>query len=317
MKIHLVSANPAVGKQREKLQELWKKSSQRHELTLQSTDADIILVTDLAGPDWFRDLRLNASVGRSPGKSFAISDSDFPMPLLHGIYTSASRNLRFSARVRSAAYNLYPDEHLNPLLKGHDGNAYDLAKKHLYSFTGRDSSRIRIQLFELQKRDDACVINTTNRFAAFGPSPEEKESWQKQYIQILNESKYAVCPRGVGAASLRLFECMKMGVAPVILSDAWMLPEGPDWKSFAVLVPEKDILRLPDILKAHELEYVSRGMMARKAYERYFADGAYFDYLIDMCVSIRQSQIIPEEIIWAFRNAIVAMWKIKRHFSVS
>jgi len=128
MKIHLLSANPNAGAQRLRLELLWDKSSRRHELVQSDTDADIILVTDLAGPDWFHDLRFNRVVTKNPEKSFAISDSDFPMPLLHGIYTSASRKLICQKRFRSAAYNLYPEKYLNPLLKDHRGNAYDHAK---------------------------------------------------------------------------------------------------------------------------------------------------------------------------------------------
>lgn len=312
MKIHLISVNADKHFQRLRLEELWEKSSRRYKLIQNSKNADIILVTDLAGPDWFHDLRFNPVIAKNPEKSFAISDSDFPMPLLHGIYTSASRKLIYQKRFRSAAYNLYPEEYLNPLIKNHPGNAYDHSKKYLYSFAGRDSSDVRIRLFKLHPGDDACVINTTSRFAAFGPSPEPKSSWQKQYVELMNQSKYAICPRGVGSASLRIFESMQMGVAPVILSDDWIYPEGPDWKSFAIIILEKDIKRLPEIIKVYESEYQKRGKLARKAYEAYFSNDTYFDYLIDVCINIRQNQKVTEKFFWFFRNAIVEFWKLKR-----
>jgi hypothetical protein len=186
-----------------------------------------------------------------------------------------------------------------------------IMQKYLYSFVGRDSSDIRIRLFELHPGDDACVINTTSRFAAFGPSPEPKLSWQKQYVELMCQSKYAICPRGVGFASLRIYESMQMGVAPVILSDDWIYPEGPDWKSFAIVILEKDIKRLPEIVKSHESEYQERGGLARKAYEAYFSDDAYFDYLIEVCINISQHQKVPEKAFWFFRNVLVEFWKLK------
>ena len=52
-----------------------------------------------------------------------------------------------------------------------------------------------------------------------------------------------LCPRGQGTSSIRLFEAMRMGIAPVIISDKWIGPKGPEWESFAVFVKEKDISR--------------------------------------------------------------------------
>jgi hypothetical protein len=319
VKIHLLAANSLakIGEsQRTKLEILWSISSRRYELTDNGEDADIILVSDLSGPNWFEGLRMNPLVNRHAGKCFAISDSDYPFPLLHGIYTSASSRLPFKSRFRSAGYNLYPDEYLNPHLIDHPGNAYKKDKTYLYTFVGRDSSQVRLQLFKLPQRDDSLIVDSSKQFAAFGPSPEPKENWQKKYVQILNESKYTLCPRGVGAASLRLFESLKMGVAPVILSDNWMLPEGPDWSQFAIQVPESKASNISEILKEHESEYAQRGMLARKAHESFFSKEVYFNYLIDLCIKIRDSQKIPERLFWSLRNALVSIWKINRNILV-
>jgi len=320
MRIYLLSANSGMTTgaecQREKLAKLWSLSSRCHELTDCAESADIILVSDIAGPDWFVDLRRNTSVRLYPEKSFAIGDSDYPFPLLHGIYTSATKSLPFQSRFRSAGYNLYPDTYLNPYVKDHPGDAYRNHKRYLYSFSGRDSSPVRLKLFKLQKNKDGFICDSTKQFAAFGPSPEPKETWQKDYVRVLNESKYALCPRGVGATSLRLFESMKMGVAPVLLSDKWLYPEGPSWKEFAILVPESDALKIPDILNDYESEYIHRGQLARKAYERYFSDIVYFDYLVDLCSRIHKSQRIPERLFWSLRNALISIWKINRNLLV-
>lgn len=319
MKAYVISANTEIDEsqsQRHRILKLWEISSRRHELVDKGEIADVILVADLAGPDWFSDLRNNQLISIYPDKSFAISDSDFPFPLLHGIYTSATRRMAFKSRFRSAGYNLYPEQYTNTFLKGHPGRAYENTKKFLFSFSGRDSSPVRLRLFKLAGCEGSSICDTSSRFAAFGSSPEKKEFWQQHYVQTLSESKYAICPRGVGAASLRLFECMRMGVAPVIISDEWLLPEGPEWESFSLFIPEKDVHCLSDILKAHESEYASRGKLARIAYERYFSDDAYFDYIIDLCMSIKKRQKIPEKWMWYLRNALVEIWKINKHILV-
>jgi hypothetical protein len=320
MKIHLLSANSGMTTgaqcQREKLAKLWSLSSRNHELTDCAEEADIVLVSDLAGPNWFWDLRANTIVNRYPEKCFAVSDSDYPFPLLHGIYTSATNKLPFKTRFRSAGYNLYPDNYLNPYIKDHPGDAYKNHKKYLYSFSGRDSSPVRLKLFKLQKNKDGFICDSTKQFAAFGSSPEPKETWQKDYVRVLNESKYALCPRGVGATSLRLFESMKMGVAPVILSDKWLYPVGPAWKDFAIMLREYDVSRVHDILNGCESEYVQRGKLARKAYEEYFSENVYFDYLVDLCSGIQNTQKIPERFFWSLRNALISIWKTNRNLFV-
>ncbi len=38
-------------------------------------------------------------------------------------------------------------------------------------------------------------------------------------------------PRGIGASSVRIFEAMRAGRAPVIISDDWIVPPVGDWGS--------------------------------------------------------------------------------------
>jgi hypothetical protein len=318
MKIHLVKTNPHVEyseSQTKRLQKLWKTSSHYHDLVDSGEQADLIVVADIAGPNWFKDLRENVLVNRYPKKSFAISDSDFPFPLLHGVYTSATYHLAFRSRFRSAGYNLYPEKYMNPSIQSHSGDAFLHDKKYLGSFMGRDSAPVRLKIFNLNGLEDLYIYDTSHEFAAFGESPQDKNLWQNRYLSIMDSSKYAICPRGVGPASLRLFESMKLGVAPILLSDDWILPKGPDWSSFALMLKEGDAHRLHEILKSHEHEYAERGQKARLAYETYFSEESYFNYLIDQIIEIKKSQILPEALFWSCRNIIVGYWKLKSRIS--
>jgi hypothetical protein len=105
---------------------------------------------------------------------------------------------------------------------------------------------------------------------------------------------------------------MKMGVAPVVIADDWIFPNGPDWKSFALIVKEKDVPQLHQILKSHEGEYKKRGRMAYMAYNKFFSEVNYFNYIIDQMIDIKENQIIPERFFWMCRNITVSYWKIRR-----
>ncbi len=131
-------------------------------------------------------------------------------------------------------------------------------------------------------------------------------------MEMMEASKYALCPRGVGAASMRLFEAMKMGVAPIIVSDEWIMPNGPDWSRCSIRVKEKDVRRIHEIALENESRYVELGKNAKDAYDRYFTDRVYFNYLVDQMIDLTETQSIPEQWFWKMRNAAVVWWKIRQ-----
>ena len=105
-----------------------------------------------------------------------------------------------------------------------------------------------------------------------------------------------VCPRGVGTSTYRLFEAMEAGRAPVLLADQWVAPEGPDWSSFLLRIPEKRVVDLPEILRGHEPEAVERGAKARSAWDEWFAPDVRFHTAVEACLSILAGRRRPERI---------------------
>lgn len=70
------------------------------------------------------------------------------------------------------------------------------------------------------------------------------------YIQHMKSSKYCVCPMGYEVNSPRIVEAIYYECVPVIIADNFVLPfnEVLDWSAFSVVVAEKDIPRLKEIL---------------------------------------------------------------------
>src|SRR5262249_26303434 len=177
--------------------------------------------------------------------------------------------------------------------------AWTTPKSLLFSFMGRPSHPVRKRLLRLRylKDKEDVVMIDTSAYNHFQTSPKERSPWQHQYWPLAQRSKYVLCPRGAGTScSIRLFDMMEAGIAPVVISDVWVPPLGPNWGEFALVVGEKDIGNLYDIVKAPESEWLVRGQKARKAYEEWFAPQNYWKSLIDSIRTIQHQQRVPESI---------------------
>ena len=73
-----------------------------------------------------------------------------------------------------------------------------------------------------------------------------------RYIEHMKTSRYCVCPKGYEVNSPRIVEAIFYECVPVILSDNFVPPffEVFDWEAFSVVVAEKDVPKLKDILLA-------------------------------------------------------------------
>ncbi|KAK7386256.1 hypothetical protein VNO78_26360 [Psophocarpus tetragonolobus] len=79
-----------------------------------------------------------------------------------------------------------------------------------------------------------------------------KVSQRMTYIQHMKSSKYCVCAMGFEVNSPRIVEAIYYECVPVIIADNFVLPlnEVLDWSAFSVVVAEKDIPKLKEILSS-------------------------------------------------------------------
>lgn len=298
--------------QKQSLGALWARSSKKHALVESPEQADIIIIGNIQNTNWFENLRCNPLVSWFTDKCFAVSEDDWFLPFLRGIYANAQSSTWLKARCRSGSYALIYPDFTNPYVNSFCGCAAELAKHHLASFTGRDCHTIRSTILRQPYRRQDIHVLDTSRYNAFTDASQDKASVQIGYVETLARSKFAICPRGSGASSMRLFEAMRIGVAPVVISDDWVFPQGPDWASFSLIVKEDELSRLEEILCSNEFRYVEMGRLAATAYQRYFSDENYFDYLIDQMIGIRSEQLLPERWFWRFRGFSLFVLKAKR-----
>jgi hypothetical protein len=318
IKIFITSCEIAEGAWRtheKKLKTLYELSNKKYSLTNDPKSADIILVGNAREENWGKKIMNHDLINKYPKKCFSLSDQDSPLILNRGIYASGVKNsiLGFG-RVRTGSYTIYGDHHLNPFIQNHESsNQSYLEKKYLFTFIGRNSHEIRSSLFNLKfKRPDILIKDSSKTFDLWSRREYRKKvDRQKYYYDMLLRSKFSLCPRGCGASSMRIFESMKLGISPIIVSDNWILPKGPMWDEFSILIKEKNINDLEKIVESRSDSFQEMGQKASSAFEENFSKDVYFNYIIDNCLDIMKKQLIPEVIYWKLNPLIIFYKKIK------
>ncbi|OAY27251.1 hypothetical protein MANES_16G111200v8 [Manihot esculenta] len=105
----------------------------------------------------------------------------------------------------------------------------------------------------------------------FGPMPPGVAS-KMNYIQHMKNSKYCICPKGYEVNSPRVVEAIFYECVPVIISDNFVPPffEVFNWGAFSVILEEKDIPNLKEILlSVPEKKYLELQLGVKKV-QRHF-----------------------------------------------
>ena len=250
-----------------------------HHVTDDPATADIILFVGSRSPD-LRDVTSHHLVKTYREKCFVFHMGDRIIPRMPGVYTCLEKAWHNTHRTRSGHYTqIYEYEHIG------DIPAF-CQYRYLFSFVGRTSTHpVRRRIIEL--KCDESLIRDTNSATLL---PEE-------YAKSILESKFVLCPRGLGASSFRLFECLKAGRVPVIIADDWVLPSGPDWNLFSVTVRERDVQQIPRMLLEIESNAADMGKQARQVYQDWFSREATYHRVAEWCLEIKNSRRIPERIL--------------------
>ncbi len=138
----------------------------------------------------------------------------------------------------------------------------------------------RSHALRMLERSDlvACNFKARNFYSVSPLTPQKSfKELQKDFVDIILGSDYALDVRGFGNASVRLFEILSLGRIPVILDTERILPfsEYVDYKKFSLIIDFRDIKRMPEIiadfhasLTPQQFEDMQRA--ARDAYVKYF-----------------------------------------------
>lgn len=105
------------------------------------------------------------------------------------------------------------------------------------------------------------------------------------FQEMMSRSTFALCPRGFGKTSFRMYEALNMGAIPVYIYDEPWLPytEFLDWNEFSVLVHAKDIAKIPKLLRSHtEQDIASKQQKLQELKAKgYFSYKGVCEYIVE------------------------------------
>lgn len=249
-----------------------------HRLTEDPEAADVILFLENGQyhtDPFYRRLRRHAWLKRYREKVFMYNEHDRAFYVLPGLYCCMPRAHFDGRRMKASDYIT----HVNPLIGSRAAEVAEPAV--LYSFVGARNCRARADILGLTDAD--AEIRDTSSFNAFDRNVPGRKSALEEYADTLARSRFILCPRGRGTSSYRLFETLEAGRVPVILSDQWVAPEGPDWSTFAVFVPEREVATLPARIRDLDSRWREMGAAARAAWEEWFAPDVKFHRAVERC----------------------------------
>jgi hypothetical protein len=255
-----------------------------HQRTENADEADVIIFADIMqlGSDWKMDLLRNHPLVRKyPNKSFVYDECDVPRDFLPGVYVSMPKTRFNKSRHRILSYRILANE-----FSASEANSI-AEPDYLFSFQGRRVGDVRSAVLDL--KHSRALIEDTSHLNFFDTSNQQGiEKAKSRYRETILNSKFVLCPEGAGTSSLRLFETMGAGRVPVVISDRFVFPDGINWESCSIQVPEKQIASIPQILEAAEENYVSLAKQARHVYEEWFAPEIWFHRLVEHCLDLQQ-----------------------------
>ncbi|GLT98533.1 hypothetical protein SLE2022_160340 [Rubroshorea leprosula] len=139
------------------------------------------------------------------------------------------------------------------------------SRRHILAFyAGNNHGYVRPILLKYWKDKDPDM-------KIFGTLPRGVVS-KMNYFQHMKSSKYCICPKGYEVNSPRVVEAIFYECVPVIISDNFVPPffEVLDWGAFSIILAEKDIPNLKDILLSiPEEKYLEMQLAVRKV-QRHF-----------------------------------------------
>lgn len=117
-------------------------------------------------------------------------------------------------------------------------------KDLICSFIGDPKAHpTRQVLTELANIEYVVIILRSNDF--YHISEKQQQEWRREYNDTLARSRYSLCPRGVGAGSVRFWESLQAGAIPIVISDDGLLPEGFDWAKCTIKIDEQEFIQNP------------------------------------------------------------------------
>lgn len=280
-----------------------------HTLVEDADTAEIVLFLD--GHQHYRDLNLtdireHPLTRRHRDRTFVYNEMDQPWCAIPGLYVSMPKSSFDWQRQRACSYLVLINNTAPPPA------AEAIAPNLLFSYMGRLGHPVREAIMQL--RDHRAVIEDTSRLSFFGSDTPAVGEQKRRYAEVIQRSKFVLCPVGSGPSSFRLFETMAAGRVPVIISDEWVPPIGPTWADISLTVAERNVRNLPAFVASQEHRFADMSKAARLAWEEWFAPDVLFHRMVEGCKDIMESRsgseaVLPKKVNLRYLHLCARGWK--------
>ncbi len=266
-----------------------------HVLTDDPAAADIILFIDLHQnlADWWM-----GAIHRHPltrayrRKIFVLDERDKPWHVAPGVYVAMPRQ-KFDAKLqRAGCYFLLKNVRTPRPEAAADSVEPEPEPDLLFSFIGAVSHPVRREIVGLSHQ--RALIEDTSHLNFFSGTKNQLyrdhlDERRTFYNDVLARSKFVLCPRGMGTSSFRLFQTLAAGRVPVIISDDWVAPDGPDWAGCSLRVEESQISTLPRFLEEKEACFEELSKNASEVWREWFAPDVRFHRVAEACAALHEA----------------------------
>lgn len=266
-----------------------------HQLTEDPLDADLILLSEahlfeahLPGEVMLPDLRRHPVFRDQPEKCLVYDERDKTWCYWPGLYVSMPA-ARFDRRVQRAWAYIHTEEkrfQRSAAGQGAPGPEPDL----LFSFVGSPSHPLREKVLTL--RHPRAVVERVDNFMFWDTASPRFSERRQHFAEVVARSKFILCPRGRGTSSVRVFETLAAGRVPVIISDQWVPPDGPDWPSFSLTVAESQVGQLPELLERAEPGFDTMAARCLAEYQNWFSRESRFNRMVEQLVELQASPAV-------------------------
>ena len=266
-----------------------------HEITDSPSEADIILFIDFRR--YYHSDTINSDIYKKYyNKCLVVDFQDVTIPNIPGIYLTIPSYLHQYPIYEYGFYLCVFDDWVLT------ERAEFSSSKYLFSFIGNSNTypKLRREVLNLN-HPHSYLRDASNEYIDY-----------RIYADVLNLSKFVLCPRGIGVSSYRVFETMRQARVPVIISDDWIPPVGTNWNEFSVIIPEGDVNSIPARLEEIEIRAEEMGHKALEYWQANFALETSFDCLVEAALRIQSLRSNYQHII--DRNIWFESFK-REHFS--
>ena len=277
MKIHLVRLMEEFLPPDQSPLPIWQKladlSNKNDSFTKNPDEADRIIFIDLHQAHQI-DVRKFVSqhqLYKNHGDKILVwNEKDRPLFDVRGLYVNVPHQFKYEAAIVPIPYLFVPADSL------FHGTNFSIRHRSLTcTYRGTNTHRCRNVLSKLQIPGCSLIDSSLSNSIP-----------KLEFLAELDKSVHALCPRGHGLTSFRLYEGMARGCLPVIIADGWVPPKGISWQSFCTFVHEKDTQEFADRLDYNVEEIYQRQRSLVTAYNTHLTPNVRMNYFLNQISDI-------------------------------